>query len=265
MTALAMFLNLFLILFLTKRTEASYDLQSRILYGENVTIEEYPFYAGLQISNNVSGDTLIRICGAAIISDMWILTAAHCVSGINSEANDSRSSVDVFVGGETFDNSIKFPYKKLMIHEGYHKEPNALVHDVAVIKLATPLQLSEKVRPVKLPMNPVTNSKLVFIGTLATHLQKVDLIRLPTQQCWIPPPERNFVDKDLFEKITICATREGDMPSICFGDSGSPLISDNTLIGLASYTKNELCSEVRNGYYMNVAYYAPWIKNITGL
>lgn len=54
------------------------DIQQRILYGQNVKIEDYPFYAGLRIEYEESGCTTTETCGAAIISDTWIITAAHC-------------------------------------------------------------------------------------------------------------------------------------------------------------------------------------------
>ncbi|XP_045449525.1 venom prothrombin activator vestarin-D1-like, partial [Melitaea cinxia] len=145
-------------------------------------------------------------------------------------------------------------------------------HDVAVIELKTPLKFSKKIQPIKLPTEPVTNSKWVFVARgstedayVAVNLQKVDLIRYPIDQCYIPLSTRTLLDKDLFKKITICATREGDRASICAGDSGSPLISGKTIVGIASYMKNEPCYEARIGYYVNVSYYVPWIKNVTGL
>lgn len=50
---------------------------------------------------------------------------------------------------------------------------------------------------------------------VAVNLQKVDLIRYPIDQCYIPLSKGTLLDKDLFKKITICATREGHRPSIC--------------------------------------------------
>nr|XP_026493017.1 chymotrypsin-1-like [Vanessa tameamea] len=234
------------------------DLESRILYGETAKIEDYPFYAGLDN------------CGAAIISNTWILTAAHCVENVKSSKKNF-----VWVGGESFANSIKVPYNKVIIHEEYQKMEGLPVHDVALIKLSKPLQFSKKVQAIKLPSRPTSNSRVVFVGRgkdetgkLSKHLQKVDLVRLTTEQCisLVPQQYHSYVRQNikLFEKMNICAKRESDKPSICHGDSGSPLFSGNTLIGLASYIGKQ-CSQVRLGFYVNVASYMPWIKAATGL
>ncbi|CAH2085205.1 unnamed protein product [Euphydryas editha] len=252
-----MLLNLFLVSFLAKRTFASNDIESRILYGENAKIENYPFYAGL------------ADCGAAIISNTWILTAAHCVADIR------KKSGFVWVGGESFANSVKVPYNKVIIHDDY-KDVLIPINDVAVIGLATPLKFSKNVQPIKLPTNPVPNSKVEFVGRgrdetnkIPTNLKKLDLVRLKTEQCisLLPWQYQMFAIQNvkLLEKINICAKRVEDMPSICDGDSGSPLFSGNTLVGLASYIGNIRCSEIRLGFYVNVASYVPWIKSVTGL
>lgn len=46
--------------------------QFRIVNGETVDIEDVPYYVGL-VHNNDFG------CGGSIISNRWVITAAHCV------------------------------------------------------------------------------------------------------------------------------------------------------------------------------------------
>ncbi|XP_046967546.1 chymotrypsin-1-like [Vanessa cardui] len=237
-------------------TDDLYD--PRLLYGETAKIEDYPFYAGLDN------------CGAAIISNTWILTAAHCVENVQT----SRKNY-VWVGGETFANSIKVPYSKVIIHKEYRKMEGLPVNDIALIQLSNPLKFSKKVQAIRLPRRPMSTSLVTFVGrgkdetgNLSKNLQKVQLLRLSTEQCihLVPEEYHRYVwqNIELFEKINICAKREFDMPSICHGDSGSPLFTGNTLIGLASYIGKQ-CTQVRLGFYVNVASYLPWIKAATGL
>ena len=50
----------------------------RIVNGEEVSLHKYPWAAHLTMYSFLSS----KICGGAIISDEWILTAAHCVHGL---------------------------------------------------------------------------------------------------------------------------------------------------------------------------------------
>ncbi|CAG9579570.1 unnamed protein product [Danaus chrysippus] len=193
--------NIVLSLVFKDHYTAAQDVESVILYGDDAKIEEYPFYASL---NN---------CGAAILSHVWILTAAHCVENVDRSQRNY-----VWVGGESFANSVRVPYQRIHIHQGYHKLKGVPVNDIALIQLSHPLQYTKKIRPVKLPNRLKPNTNLSFVG--------------------------RGIDE---------------------GDSGSPLVSGNTIVGLASFIGNLGCNNVRLGFFVNVPTFVPWIKAITGL
>lgn len=54
-------------------------MQSRILNGVPGTSAQFPYYVFLEFQRKgqISG------CGASLISDEWIITAAHCLNGKN--------------------------------------------------------------------------------------------------------------------------------------------------------------------------------------
>ena len=47
----------------------------RIINGENATLGQFPWQVGLYLGF----DDTVWFCGGSIISENWILTAAHCL------------------------------------------------------------------------------------------------------------------------------------------------------------------------------------------
>lgn len=48
----------------------------RIINGKNATVGQFPW----QVAIYVTFSSYTNLCGGAIISEKWILTAAHCAS-----------------------------------------------------------------------------------------------------------------------------------------------------------------------------------------
>lgn len=62
-------------------TNDSFKIEPKIVGGNAAKLGQFPYFAYLRVYYpDFSGGT----CGAALISDEWLLTAAHCLDGAQS-------------------------------------------------------------------------------------------------------------------------------------------------------------------------------------
>ncbi|XP_053687198.1 chymotrypsin-1-like [Sabethes cyaneus] len=208
----------------------SADLSGRVIYGTDASIVEYPFAASLRRNNR-------HICGGSILTQYWILTAAHCLSRFTSPFE-----LSIQVGRTTIsrlvDSSV-YQADRFVVHPWYDKE-NSLINDIALVKLMDPLEFSEMVQPVRLP--PLCyeveepNSKVTVIGwgrtetgNISEILQKLHYFVIPNSVCsqlhstWIKPTQ-------------ICTAYPGPYK----GDSGGPLMHQGLQVGIVSWGRKPL-------------------------
>lgn len=91
----------------------AYTIQPRIVDGEKAKSGQFPYYAFLDIK--LLDPRKGSACGASLINDEWIVTAAHCL-------RDARS-VDVHLGEYHLEN-LKPGHKSFKIErDEFHPHP----------------------------------------------------------------------------------------------------------------------------------------------
>uniref|UniRef100_A0A8D0H475 chymotrypsin n=1 Tax=Sphenodon punctatus TaxID=8508 RepID=A0A8D0H475_SPHPU len=228
---------------------------ARIVNGEEAVSGSWPWQVSLQDS------TGFHYCGGSLISEDWVVTAAHC--GV-------RTTHRVVVG--EFDQASPAEDVQVLQITKVFKNPTfnmlTLKNDITLLKLGTPARLTARVSPVCLPeasddfpggLTCVTTGwGLTNPNAQKTpeKLQQVALPLLSNMQC------KTYWGNRIAD-VMVCAGASG--ASSCMGDSGGPLVCQKdgnwNLVGIVSWGSGT-CSPSSPGVYARVTELRPWIDMI---
>ncbi|KAM5237864.1 transmembrane protease serine 9 [Ctenodactylus gundi] len=229
----------------------------RIVGGSGAVSGEVPWQASLKEGPR-------HFCGATVVGDRWLLSAAHCFNHTRPEQVQAHlGTVSLLgVGG----NPVKRGLRQVTLHPRYH--PGTLDFDVAVLELARPLAFSKYIQPVCLPLAiqkfPVGRKCMIsgWGNIQEGNATKPDILQRASVGIVDQKTCSALYNFSLTDRMLCAGFLEGRVDS-CQGDSGGPLACEETpgvfyLAGIVSWGIG--CAQAkRPGVYARVTRLQDWI------
>ncbi|XP_058826427.1 trypsin-1-like [Topomyia yanbarensis] len=239
----------------------------RVVGGVNALPNEFPSIISLQ---RLILTLSAHICGGSIISQRWVLTAAHCIT-------ESPENARFAIWAGAHDITVAEPNRQVInvddaiVHPEYLGGVNP--SDVAVLRLVSYLNFNQFVQPSVLPAQgdlATGAATLAGWGSTSTGsnpsmpaiLQKVQKPIIDYATC---EEANGGAGNSPLGPTNVCTGPLTGGVSACSGDSGGPLyVTSNgvrTQVGIVSWGWMPCGSIGRPSVYVGVASYRNWIDS----
>nr|XP_037841351.1 chymotrypsin-C [Chlorocebus sabaeus] len=241
------------------------SLSARVVGGETAQPHSWPWQISLQYLEN---NRWWHTCGGTLIASNFVLTAAHCISNNriyrvalgkhNLEVEDEEGSL--FVGVDT-----------IYVHKNWSYD--LAINDIALIKLAEHVELSDTIQVACLPEKDslLPNDYPCYVtgwGRLWTNGPIADELQQGLQRV-VDHATCSRIDWWGFRvrKTMVCAGGDGVI-SACNGDSGGPLncqLENGSweVFGIVSFGSSQGCNTRKKPVvYTRVSAYIDWINEV---
>jgi secreted trypsin-like serine protease len=263
-----------------------------VVGGSAVPISDVPWQAALLVSLGNESASEDHRCGASIISDEWLVTAAHCVDDLARPGQ-----LEVVVGKfrlSEMTSSDRRQVSNIVVSPKWDPETNT--GDIALLRLSEKLVLNGvTVKAISLPTSsetaywPAVGASYTVSGWGCTVPVGID--ESASSKCWesysdnfysntlrsvevfdVSGPSGDVPCGDIgpipniAEQIICAGVASGGQDS-CSGDSGGPLVAllndEVTLAGVVSSGFG--CAQAGYpGFYTRVSAFRSWIDEVTG-
>jgi len=227
---------------------------------------KYPWQVSLQMYQQ-------HICGAAVISDTFIVTAAHCVGA-------PAHTMTVVLGMHDknrmyYGKPKRYSIAKITKHPNWSENPyNGFPNDIAIIEVNGPMVFDGKYAKV-IKMADEGESFLGNKDCLISGWGKLG------GKWWQGTPNTlQYAMVDVYTRDTcrakhgnviqdyhVCVGKKGKSGA-CNGDSGGPLVckvgGEYKLVGVTSFGL-ATCSVDYPSVYSRISYFRSFIKDVSGL
>ncbi|KAM6168037.1 LOW QUALITY PROTEIN: neutrophil elastase-like [Erethizon dorsatum] len=221
-------------------------LASEIVGGRPARPHSRPYMVSLQRRGG-------HFCGGTLIARNFVMSAAHCVNGLNFQ------SVQAVLGAHDLRRRERtrqtFGVERIF-ENGF--DPTLLLNDIVILQLNGSATVNANVQVAQLPaqgrgVENGTQCLAMGWGRLGTNrpapsiLQELN-VTVVTSQCR--------------RRVNVCTLVPQRQAGICFGDSGGPLVCNRLVQGIDSFIRGGCGSGFYPDAFAPVAEFIDWINSI---
>ncbi|CAB3235821.1 unnamed protein product [Arctia plantaginis] len=244
-------IHFFLVLVLSfSSTEKVPGLFPRLVGGHLAPYEYGKFHASLQNLTNY------HVCGGGIVSEWVVVTAAHCVDGVNPDYIKIVAGTNYLGAGRK-----RYDVAEIIPHYNYEHTEVTKNNDIALVITKEPFDLNyanvigirkqELVEGDNVSLTGFGAQEPYGLSSYHLHILNITVFSQETCEFAMRYSRRN-VTKEMF--CTFSRIGQGT----CHGDSGSPVIKNNELVGVVSW--GIPCAVGFPDVHTRITPYVEWIQ-----
>ncbi|XP_011560715.3 collagenase isoform X1 [Plutella xylostella] len=235
----------------------------RIVGGSLAEISDIPYQVGLLVSL-VSG--AVSVCGAALVSNTRLLTAAHCWADGSQQA---RHFTAVLGSRTLYSGGTRINTNTVEVHANWN--PWTLSNDIAVVTIPW-VAYSNSIRNVALPAGSSTYERVNAMASGYGRSTNDDVISSSAtlRYVWSPVLSTTACQRHYGASVTsshVCISGNHAVGT-CQGDTGGPLVVETgsnfqkVLIGVSAFGfgHTSSCQAGLPSVFTRVTTYMTWIN-----